>query len=129
MICEWRGCGKEVTSSYPGARFCDPKCKNKYFVQKRREKLKFMSIEYKGNKCQDCQTCFPQYNVYEFHHLNPNEKDFSLSSDGHTRSWEKVKQELDKCVMLCANCHRIRHFKELEPILEQFKIIGRPGGS
>ena len=125
MKCSWRGCPNEVTSKYPGAKFCGPKCQNKNSVQKRREKLKWLSIQYKGNKCQDCLVSFPQYNVYEFHHLDPTTKDFSIGGDGHTRSWDEIKSELDKCVMLCSNCHRIRHFSELEPVLEEFKI-GRP---
>ena len=48
------------------------------------------------NKCQ---------RALSFHHLNPKEKDFDLSSRGLTRSWERIKKEIDKCVLLCANCH------------------------
>lgn len=118
MKCAWRSCVNEVTSNKKYARFCSFKCKNKQCVQKRREKLKFMAIEYKGNMCNDCRNSFKEYNVYEFHHLDPNGKDFGISSNGHTKSWDKVKEELDKCVMLCSNCHRIRHFKELKPVLD-----------
>ncbi len=77
-------------------------------VDKRRKLIRKMSVEYKGNKCVICG-----YNkcdrALEFHHLNPNEKDFGISAKGYTRSWEKVKNELDKCMMLCANCHREIH--------------------
>lgn len=77
-------------------------------VQRRRDKLKQRAIEYKGGKCQVCG-----YNKYpgalEFHHLNPNEKDFGIASKGYTRSWEKVKEELDKCVCVCSNCHKEIH--------------------
>jgi hypothetical protein len=45
----------------------------------------------------------------EFHHLNAARKDFGISSQGHTRSWSKIREELDKCVLLCANCHREVH--------------------
>lgn len=77
-------------------------------VQKRRDKVKELRIEYKGGSCEICG--YNKYNgALEFHHLDPNEKDFSISSKGYTRSWEKVKTELDKCVMLCANCHREVH--------------------
>jgi formate-dependent nitrite reductase cytochrome c552 subunit len=47
----------------------------------------------------------------EFHHLEPSEKDFGIGSKGHTRSFEKIKLELDKCNLLCANCHREEHSK------------------
>ena len=74
-------------------------------VQKRRKKLKQLSVEYKGGKCILCgyDKCVA---ALEFHHVNPNEKLFGLSTKGLTRSWEKIKTELDKTVLLCANCHR-----------------------
>lgn len=39
--------------------------------------------------------------------MNPLEKEFTIS--GGTRSFESLKLELDKCVLLCANCHRELH--------------------
>ncbi len=82
-------------------------------VTKRRKKVKAMSVEYKGGKCSICN-----YNkcidALDFHHLNPNTKMFSPSDNGHTRSWEKQKIELDKCILLCANCHREIHSQKSE---------------
>lgn len=67
-----------------------------------------MAVEYKGGACEICG-----YNKCEialvFHHLNPTQKDFALSMGGYTRSWEKVKKELDKCTLLCSNCHAETH--------------------
>ena len=77
-------------------------------VQKRRDNLKIMAIEYKGDKCEICGYC-KYIGALEFHHLNPAEKDFSISASGKTRSFELVKKELDKCILLCANCHREIH--------------------
>ena len=84
-------------------------------VQKRREKIKVMAIAYKGNKCQCCgyNKC-PQ--ALEFHHIDPSQKDFGLGAKGYTRSWDKNKEELDKCVMVCANCHRMLHRRK--PLLK-----------
>lgn len=79
-------------------------------VQQRRDTLKIMAVDYLGGKCigEDCG-----YNKYvgalEFHHKDPSGKDFGISSNGYTRSWEKVRLELDKCVLLCAVCHREIH--------------------
>lgn len=76
-------------------------------VVKRRQKIKEMSIEYKGGCCQKCG-----YNkcnaALEFHHLDPNEKDFGIGSYT-VLSWDKIKEELDKCILVCANCHREIH--------------------
>lgn len=77
-------------------------------VQRRRDKIKLLAIEYKGGKCVICN-----YNrcvqALEFHHLDPTQKEFSIGDKGHTRSWERVKEELDKCVLLCSNCHKEVH--------------------
>ena len=74
-------------------------------VSKRRKKIKAMAIEYKGGSCQACG--YRKYNgALELHHLNKAEKSFGIGDKGYTRSWEKVKAELDKCILLCANCHR-----------------------
>ena len=77
-------------------------------VQKRRLKIKLQSIEYKGGKCIKCG-----YNkcqgALEFHHIDPTTKSFGISSKGHCNSWDRVKEELDKCILICANCHRELH--------------------
>lgn len=77
---------------------------------RRRNKIKL--VEYKGGKCERCgyDKCI---DALEFHHLNPDEKDFGVSC-GDTRSLEKLKAEADKCIMVCANCHREIHAEERE---------------
>ena len=77
-------------------------------VQKRRKKIRQMAVEYKGGRCSICgySRCVE---ALEFHHLDPQSKDFGISDKGYTRSWKKVKEELDRCVILCANCHREVH--------------------
>ena len=77
-------------------------------VQKRRKKVRMMAVAYKGGRCEKCgyDRCME---ALEFHHTNPAKKDFSISSKGYTRSWKRVQDELDKCAILCANCHRETH--------------------
>lgn len=63
--------------------------------------------EYKAScGCAKCDEREPV--CLEFHHLDPSEKDFVISTSA-TRSWEKVEAEMLKCVVLCANCHRKVH--------------------
>ena len=77
-------------------------------VYKKRKKLKLDLVEYKGGKCEICgyNKCIA---ALEFHHKNVKEKDFSISDTGYTRSLEKSKREVDKCMLVCSNCHREIH--------------------
>lgn len=81
---------------------------NSKSVSRRRRKVKEMAVEYKGGCCVACgyNKCI---SALDFHHLDPNEKDFAISKNGLTRSWESTKKELDKCICVCANCHREIH--------------------
>jgi hypothetical protein len=92
-------------------------------VDKRRRLLKIKAIEYKGGACCKCgyNKCIP---ALEFHHIDPAGKDFALSADGHTRSWQEIKDELDKCILVCANCHREIHDAQINKpkIIEVVKV-------
>ena len=77
-------------------------------VQKRRKEVRRRALAYKGARCQMCgyDRCVE---ALEFHHLNSSHKDFGISSRGYTRRWSKTREEIDKCALLCANCHREVH--------------------
>ena len=77
-------------------------------VQRRRITIKEKAVEYKGGCCYICG--YKKYfGALEFHHMDATQKDFGIGYKGYTRSWAKVKEELDKCIMVCANCHREIH--------------------
>lgn len=71
-----------------------------------RRRTKQKLVDYKGGKCIVCD-----YNkslrAMEFHHLDPSEKDFSIS--GKSWSYEKLRQESDKCILVCNRCHAEIH--------------------
>lgn len=71
-----------------------------------RNKVKYKAVEYKGGSCIKCgyNKCM---SALDFHHVNPVEKDFSIS--GGTKSFESIKKELDKCILVCRNCHSEIH--------------------
>ena len=71
-----------------------------------RKKAKLLLIEYKGGKCSECgyDKCI---RALQFHHLDPNEKDFGIG--GKSVSLEKLKKEVDKCILVCGNCHAEIH--------------------
>ena len=81
-------------------------CNAKTQKEKRR-KFKSNCIEYKGGECSCCG-----YNAsdqaLDFHHINPSDKDFEISKYRGKFS-EKVIKELDKCMLVCSNCHREIH--------------------
>lgn len=84
-------------------------CFNKY-CSDRWVKRKLKAIEYKGGHCSQCG--YDKYHgALEFHHVNPDEKDMDWGKM-RTRSWDSIFRELDKCVLLCANCHREVHNDE-----------------
>ena len=79
-------------------------------VKAKRNRRLDQAIILLGGKCADCTTVFDKC-VYDFHHLDPSEKEFTIS-DNLSCAEDKFITEVMKCVLLCANCHRLRH-KEL----------------
>jgi hypothetical protein len=80
-------------------------CKHRKMME-RRHALKLFAIQFKGGKCSKCG-----YNksvaALEFHHIDPTKKEFSITND--CRSKKRLQSELEKCILLCSNCHREEH--------------------
>lgn len=77
-------------------------------MQDWRKRTKAKMIEICGHKCNLCgyDKC---PSALEYHHLDPNTKDFALAGGGITRRLVDMIDELRKCIMVCANCHREIH--------------------
>jgi hypothetical protein len=73
-----------------------------------KKKKKIELVEYKGGKCEKCgyNKCIE---ALEFHHKDPTQKDFNVSA--HSYSSKRMKDEADKCLLLCSNCHREEHVR------------------
>ena len=91
----------EGTSSY-----CKP-CSINQSLERQRE-FKNKCLIFKGGKCEHCG-----YNKFhgalEFHHIDPELKDFEI---GRSKLWkfdDKIKNEINKCLLLCKNCHAEEH--------------------
>lgn len=80
---------------------------NSCAVNSRRFAVKRRAVAYKGGCCERCgyDRCL---NALHFHHRDPSQKLFSPGSN-HTRSWALIQAELDKCMLLCSNCHAEVH--------------------
>lgn len=86
--------------------YADRRQVNKANVIKRRRQNKLLLVEYKGGKCERCgyDKCI---DALEFHHLDPSTKE--SKNLGTTAAIAKQKAEADKCILVCANCHREIH--------------------
>lgn len=77
---------------------------------KRQRLFKEKCVEYKGGKCEICG--YSKYlGALDFHHKNSIEKDFGIGQYRKYNFSDIVKKELDKCSLLCANCHREEHYR------------------
>jgi hypothetical protein len=77
----------------------------------RRKEFKEWYREYKSNlKCSKCGFSHPA--ALDFHHIDSSKKEFTLGSTGLSVSKDRFLKEIEKCVVLCANCHRIHHYEE-----------------
>jgi len=82
--------------------------KNK--VSSRKKNLHMWFQNYKKNL--SCKMCGENFLAcLDFHHLNESEKDFNvayMALSGYSK--ERIKKEIDKCIVLCSNCHRKLHY-------------------
>ena len=77
-------------------------------------KRKYQAVLEHGGKCQKCGYA-KNLSALEFHHRNPEEKEFQLDIRTFANtSLEKLKIELDKCDLLCSNCHKEHHHPEYD---------------
>ena len=78
---------------------------NRNHYRRGREKLDAL----KDVPCADCGKKYPPY-VLDFHHIDPSLKSGDIPTMlGQGYSWGRILEEVEKCVLVCANCHRIRH--------------------
>lgn len=104
---ECKPCHRIKRKAYYEANKDLEKSRTKLVKQRKRKQY----IDLKASlKCQLCSEDHPA--VLQFHHLDPMQKDFEISTAFHLGlSLEKIKVELEKCVVLCANCHCKEHYQ------------------
>ena len=87
-------------------------CTSCYSKQKHSERRRRISKfrEYKKTvKC--CRCGYSDYRALQFHHIDSN-KEGNISQMVRNKTWEIVTEEINKCEVLCANCHQIEHYNE-----------------
>lgn len=107
---------KPVTDFYTngrtpkGVQKYKPTCKPCELINKKATARKTIEEYFGGWKCSDCG--FEGKPIqYDLHHLDPKQKEYNVAQiyKKATNSPETFLREIKKCVMLCANCHRMRH--------------------
>lgn len=78
------------------------------YKSKAKPRIKSECVKYKGGVCEKCQQIYPDV-CYDFHHRDPLQKEFTISNRKTCRFSDIIKKELDKCMILCSNCHRLVH--------------------
>jgi predicted nucleic-acid-binding Zn-ribbon protein len=83
-------------------------------IQKTADKKKAFRIEWQEYKATlACTKCgFSHSAALDFHHENPEEKEYNIHRLLSNGQYAKLHKELKKCIVLCANCHRIHHYDE-----------------
>jgi hypothetical protein len=96
-------CQKEYQGGHQKSKNKCNSCRVTYY----RNKTKQKAVEYKGGSCTFCgyDKCL---NALQFHHIDPNKKEFSIGSYSFNK-FDNLIDELDKCVLVCANCHAEIH--------------------
>ena len=84
-------------------------CHKSYVKGKYQERKQAINDIKQECKCQKCGES--RHYVLDFHHIDPSQKDFTISRMSANRNdMEDIKKEIEKCVVLCANCHREFHY-------------------
>jgi hypothetical protein len=120
--CSPFGLGKTIKYKYIGPCFIcgieNKKMKGRYcsgcITKIRRFRIKQKAIEICGGKCHKCGISGNQA-IFDFHHIIGN-KEFVISRCAN-KKWEIIENEIKKCILLCANCHRLEHNDKENPKL------------
>jgi hypothetical protein len=82
-------------------------------VMKSQRRKKIFAVEQFGGKCQRCgyDKCI---NALQFHHVDPSTKEYDPTYVIMRMSWESAYKELQKCILVCANCHAEIHYQDLD---------------
>lgn len=105
-VCTMCGRDKPLGEYYKKGRWLHSACRectNKESTEQQRRR-KAEAVAYKGGRCLRCGYA-GSVAVFDFHHVEPDKKLFEIARM-KKRSFGFIKAELDKCVLLCANCHR-----------------------
>lgn len=116
------GRNKEYENGHNGRKYEDPTQYKREWNHRNREKRyqykksyhrkrRIKLIQYKNNECYECKLKYNGKNgpVFHFHHLDPSTKLYNIGNKITVKSWKSLINEANKCIMICANCHELKH--------------------
>ena len=106
MICKL--CGKD-TGRFSGC-VCD-KCYIERVKQRQQRNYDLITQSKIDKPCAICGVVFPPV-CLDYHHLDASNKDFSIGGNGRDMAVDRIYKEIAKCILVCANCHRLLHYQE-----------------
>ena len=124
------GCAGRLTGRQ--SKYCSRQCKNddnnnrlqSYSAQQRRGRSRKLAlIDLRGTRCQKCGYD-RNFSALEFHHIDPQTKDFQLDLRSlSNRKWAKILEEVKKCVLVCSNCHKEIHNPECTAAPQRLEVV------
>lgn len=95
--------GMTAFAVYADGHYRCKKCRSDRVAAWRRRAKRRLVEEFGGG----CALCGYDRSLaaLQFHHLDPQSKEFGLALQGRIRAYERLRKEAEKCVLLCANCH------------------------
>ncbi len=87
--------------------FCSKECEDHYKMLGKKHTSRTQALEYLGGRCKKCGFN-EDTSILIFHHLDPCDKKYNIS-EKLSKGFEYVQAELNKCILLCLNCHKIVH--------------------
>ena len=111
-------CENKIRCKEDAVKLCT-RCKRK----SRRLAFRISAANYKNNICEICELkreTIDDLEIFDFHHIVKEEKSFELGDNIESRNWQVIKEELDKCMMLCANCHRKQHLYQRQTHIVEY---------
>lgn len=126
QVIKCKECGeiKPITEYYISNNKILHTCKN-CTRKKQREKYHKKQEELNNYKKQlSCKKCGEnRFYLLDFHHINPKEKEYSISSNPNA-SFQTIQKEIEKCIVLCSNCHREFHYLNQQTNLSLGEYLG-----
>ena len=97
-------------SYIPNPKYKDDKVKCDACIKSTKSaEVKKRAVKYLGGICKSCELKSEHIVLYDFDHLDRSTKSFKISGKSIYR-WEELQKELDKCQLLCSNCHRVKEY-------------------